>query len=837
MQLPTLRLIAAVEEAEAVADNIVEAITLDIERRVGSADSSARIVPLNGGFDVGGRNGGGSGSNFLDFVITRILDALLLLLLRQIGIANSLAKFIVDVANGILDGTADLLDALQDGLEDFIEGQIKKILDRLDGLADEITDAISDILDEGLGELSDAIRDAIEKGLAKVLEAIEGLGKAIGRIEEGIGEVISTLEGLEESITDRIKVGVDKVLDRLDEVEDNVIAKVEEGIATTVTEGEKTRGVVEDGVTRILAGQVGIGEGIAERVTDAVTLAVRTEVAPIIGSMQSIETEVEGTGLSLLQMVQALAAGATGQPIGGLLEWGSTLLEGVDIGFENLLGRIGANLSSFLERALIALGLRPEAARLMAGSLGAADPESFVISAGLFVGVVAFSLPIIGAQIMQPFINEVVQEIERRVGSALLGAPDLLELVRRGEIDEAELRNQLDQAGFDEAQQARILGLQRTLLGVREVIDLWLRGELDEVAMTGRLSELGIEPAQAAELRELAFFLPSVSDLILFAVREVFSPELRTRFQLDADFPPIFAEQAAKAGVSRELAGNFWAAHWALPSVGQGFQMLQRRFIEPEDLDLLLRAQDVMPFWRENLTKIAFRPLTRVDVRRMHKLGLLTPEEVSLRFQDQGFSKADADLQTEFVIRFNDPDPSEELDEVEGLTRSTVLGMFEDGILKERQAKELLADLGVSDTAIDLFILQRELEIERDRRKAEISLVVARVRSGDLSFDQGQDELGRLGMEPAELNRAIEQIRRLEESRTTLPAEAALTKMLGAGIIDDSKYVDTLERRGFSTEWAQAFLALATAEGEEEPAAGEVIGSPTEEEEEGELGI
>ena len=51
--------------------------------------------------------------------------------------------------------------------------------------------------------------------------------------------------------------------------------------------------------------------------------------------------------------------------------------------------------------------------------------------------------------------------------------------------------------------------------------------------------------------------------------------------------------------------------------------MLHRGVIDTAELDMLLRAQDVMPFWRDRLTAIAYRPLTRVDVRRMYKQGVL----------------------------------------------------------------------------------------------------------------------------------------------------------------------------------------------------------------------
>ncbi|GAH79863.1 unnamed protein product, partial [marine sediment metagenome] len=74
---------------------------------------------------------------------------------------------------------------------------------------------------------------------------------------------------------------------------------------------------------------------------------------------------------------------------------------------------------------------------------------------------------------------------------------------------------------------------------------------------------------------------------------------------------------AGKKGLSKEWSERYWAAHWNLPSPQQGFEMLHRGVINVSELNMLLRALDVMPFWRDKLTAIAFRRLTRVDIRRM----------------------------------------------------------------------------------------------------------------------------------------------------------------------------------------------------------------------------
>ncbi|GAI43190.1 unnamed protein product, partial [marine sediment metagenome] len=60
------------------------------------------------------------------------------------------------------------------------------------------------------------------------------------------------------------------------------------------------------------------------------------------------------------------------------------------------------------------------------------------------------------------------------------------------------------------------------------------------------------------------------------AVREAFHPELIAKYHYMDNFPPEFAEYMAKQGFSVEWAQRWWVAHWRLPSISAGFDMLHR---------------------------------------------------------------------------------------------------------------------------------------------------------------------------------------------------------------------------------------------------------------------
>ncbi|KKL56809.1 hypothetical protein LCGC14_2241680, partial [marine sediment metagenome] len=222
----------------------------------------------------------------------------------------------------------------------------------------------------------------------------------------------------------------------------------------------------------------------------------------------------------------------------------------------------------------------------------------------------------------------------------------------------------------------------------------------------------------------------------------------------------------------------------------------------------LLRAQDIMPFWRDKLTAISFSPLTRVDIRRMHKVGVLTEADVNRAYHDIGYSDLNSERLTEFTLRLNAPKAREDVDELAKLTRASVLGFFEDGIIDATKARSLLLDLGVSEQATELFIGAKEADIERADRKDQIQLIVDQQRAGILQFDEAQDKLSGLGLETREQELAVTKLLREKAKATLLPPRGSLDKMFKAQVIDREEYLATLQARGYSEKWAARFLQM-----------------------------
>lgn len=185
---------------------------------------------------------------------------------------------------------------------------------------------------------------------------------------------------------------------------------------------------------------------------------------------------------------------------------------------------------------------------------------------------------------------------------------------------------------------------------------------------------------QAERMLKMRLFVPSPSDAIRFAVREVWNEDVVRRFGYDDAFPAAFGYWASKSGLDYDVraafpdAGSsgsipwsqaFWRAHWEVPSPTQAYSMLHRLrpnrigqwadslpSLKPftiQEASDLLGVADYAPGVRDWLLAISYHPLTRTDVRRMNRLGVIEGEELTESFMDLGYNRADAEKLRKFT--------------------------------------------------------------------------------------------------------------------------------------------------------------------------------------------
>ena len=247
-----------------------------------------------------------------------------------------------------------------------------------------------------------------------------------------------------------------------------------------------------------------------------------------------------------------------------------------------------------------------------------------------------------------------------------------------------------------------------------DLISYELRRDPDLSDIDRRLARVGIHPDYFDVYKTLAYPIPPVADIITMAVREAFTPAIAQRFGQYEDFPADFEYWARRKGLTSEWAKRYWASHWALPSATQGFSMLHRGIINDDELAMLLRAQDVMPFWRDKLIKVAYRPLTRVDVRRMYKEGVLDEKGVYEAYLDHGYNPDNARAMTEFTVTYV-------LGQLTKFTSKDVITAYTKRMITSSEARSMLSDLGVRSEDLSYIISTADYKREWELTDMKIS--------------------------------------------------------------------------------------------------------------------
>ncbi len=315
------------------------------------------------------------------------------------------------------------------------------------------------------------------------------------------------------------------------------------------------------------------------------------------------------------------------------------------------------------------------------------------------------------------------------------------------------------------------------------------------------LRRIGVHEDYFDWYRTLAYPVPPIADLITMAVREAFTPAIASRFGQYEDYPSELTRYAEMNGLSEEWSRRYWAAHWNLPSAQQGFEMLHRGVINEADLNLLLRALDVMPFWREKLLAISYNPLTRVDVRRMYGLGVISESDVVQAYMDAGYTRQNAERLRDFTVR-------NAVSSQSGLSVSKIVTAYKNGYMQRNEAYNAISRIGVRPQNISDILENADLQVGWQRAKDRLAAIKNLFKKDRLSESQARSELSALRIDSDKINLLIQQwVNEVEDAHGTLLTKADVLSLVKKGLITTARAEQELSLLGYTTERANLLLA------------------------------
>ena len=372
------------------------------------------------------------------------------------------------------------------------------------------------------------------------------------------------------------------------------------------------------------------------------------------------------------------------------------------------------------------------------------------------------------------------------------------------QVSEEEIPDMIQKAGVSPEYTQAYIDAVLTKPDLTTLISYLRRVDPSLATLETEAKRIGVHPNYIPMFRELAYPIPPVSDIITMAVREAFSPEIATRFGQYEDYPSDLTRYGQMQGISEEWSRRYWAAHWSLPSPNQGFEMLHRGVITTEELNLLLRALDVMPFWREKLIQISYNPLTRVDVRRMYGLGVLNESEVARAYRDIGYTAENADRLREFTVR-------QTVSSQSGLSVSKIITAYKNGYTTRQDAYNAISSLGVRPQTISEILESADLQLSWQRVKDRISAVRNLFKKERLTEEQARGELNSLRLDGNKIDLLIHQwVNEVEDAHGTLLSKTDVLTLIKKQLINRQRAEQELSLLGYTTERVGLLLATVT---------------------------
>jgi len=368
----------------------------------------------------------------------------------------------------------------------------------------------------------------------------------------------------------------------------------------------------------------------------------------------------------------------------------------------------------------------------------------------------------------------------------------------------AEVRELLKQSGLSDKHIDLAFLAQYKLYNEETVRVLWLRGVLSDDEMFMRMREMGYTDTRIKEMSQAWPIIPGPTDLFHLVAREAFEPDMIKLMGLSDEFPAEQVQWLQKQGLSEDWAMKYWIAHWEQPPIQQGFEMLHRGVIGMEELDMLYRTVEIPPYWRDKLTEIAYMPYTRVDVRRMHKMGVLTDAELLKSYMDLGYDLEHATKMADFTKVYNQGAEK-------ALTKGNIITGYNDKLFTQQEAIELLGNIGYNVDLAEYFLICEDYKEAKKQQDDVIDNIQDRYQNNLIDYIEARRLLDALNLPAIRTQTLLDKWEISVFKDRRLPSRGDLSKMLLQGIISEDEFRTEMDKLGYNFKYVDWYSKIDIA--------------------------
>jgi len=193
--------------------------------------------------------------------------------------------------------------------------------------------------------------------------------------------------------------------------------------------------------------------------------------------------------------------------------------------------------------------------------------------------------------------------------------------------------------------------------------------------------------------------------------------------------------------------------------------------------------------------------LTRVDVRRVFKMGIIDREQVLRTYLDLGYDDEKAEWLTKFTEMQN-------TEQDRDLTKAEILSAYDKAIINQGLCREMLLDLGYSDDEVSILISVKDYQTVKEIKARELKRIQKFYLAGSYSANQAINELGKLDLGGAEQNSLMTLWDSEKLSKLKMPSKKDLDSFFSGGIINENVYRLELQNLGYTGNYLEWYVAL-----------------------------
>lgn len=386
----------------------------------------------------------------------------------------------------------------------------------------------------------------------------------------------------------------------------------------------------------------------------------------------------------------------------------------------------------------------------------------------------------------------------------LPNAYDSISAFIAGQADGEQAKRWAKMDGFCPDQWGTLVDAAQRIPSVGELVNAELRGIISSSEYEELHRKSGFIDERMARIhRELGVYIPPVTDIIRFMVRDVVDDNVVRRFRYDDDFREKYIGEtgelkkfANSQGISDETMKLYWRAHWQLPSVSQALELYHRfRYDDipvrvrttKDDVRTVLKAQDIPEFWVDRYIEASFLVPTRVDGARMLKIGKIDADGYKRILQRQGYSDDDAQQLTDFRVK----------EKSLSAIGERPMRAYKAGLIDRGEAIAQMEFMGYAGEDIAYAVRVIDSEFKGQTRKTCTASLKTRYMQGEFTKQQAMDRLQQLGWD---LNRVQSLADRWECQRIARPKLATvriMREMIEFNLIDAKEAVIRMINFGF----------------------------------------